>query len=247
MEKVRGDIGISTTSFFYWFEDTRSNWLNRQLEVLELIKDIFITVELHFLERNIFEFNEEFMEKYSKKLSWFNKITLHLPSNFSDVVSPEEYNIANKKLNEIVERLNIEYCVMHANQYKKIDFNFTFPISIENTDPRSEDYDLIKINELEKPIVLDVDHLEEKGEGVFDEQIDLLKNKISEIHFSIPRNEYYNQFKEIITPHFLAYKSDYNIPKKIPKDKIWIIEGVIPNNRMDMLEGEVKLIEKYKN
>ncbi|MBW2990337.1 hypothetical protein KY348_01390 [Candidatus Woesearchaeota archaeon] len=239
-------ISVSTLSFYYWVENPREDWINSQLQVLDWIKDVVDNVELHMINKDILKLTDEHILKYKQKLAPFETITLHLPSNFSDVFSQEEFPLVDKKINALVKELNIKHCVFHADHYAKAGFNFTFPVAIENPDTKSANYqNLFELKDLNKPLVIDVNHIEEKEQSLFDKQYRSVKNRIVEIHFSVLKNDYYKKFPYVVTPHYLAYKSGQKLPQNIPKDVIWVVEGVIPNKRMDLLKSEIELIKNY--
>jgi len=238
-------ISLSTFSFYYWFDRPRENWIRNQLEVLDMVRGIVDCVEIHMIYRDIFKLTDSDIEEYKKKLAGFKITTLHLPTNLVDIFKEEELVEFDNKVVMLVKELGIKHCVFHADQFEKAKYKFSFPFALENPDKSIGEYDLKRMKDYDLPLAIDVDHAEEMKKGLFDEQVDLIKDNIVEVHFSVPENESYKEFPYIETPHYLAVNSGYPIPKKIPKDTIWVIEGVIPKDRMDLFKAEIELIRRY--
>ena len=234
-------IGVSICSFAYWVKKySRKNWVKDQLPLLKMLKGKCDAVELSFDYKSIKNMGNELKAKYKQALKPFNSVTSHLHDLKKGKDSEEQFN---KTISKFMKELKIKHFVVHSYDYSHSDFKPNFPIAIENSGhTKKERCSLKELNKFNKPVVLDIEHIEEFRKGAFDKQISSVKSKIVEIHFSVPKSNYLKKYNH----HCLVYKSEYPIPKKIPKNTLWIIEGIIPKNRMDLLEKEIELIKSLK-
>jgi hypothetical protein len=96
---------------------------------------------------------------------------------------------------------------------------------------------------LKNNICFDINHsIENFGLKKSQEQFKIAKAKIKEIHFSANVNSKHSKLVPK-TPHFLFVDSEQKMPK-IDFKGLFVIEGLIPKNRFDLLEREIDLIKK---
>lgn len=237
-------IGVSTQCLYYWVDQSR--WATEQLKVVDLLRPYTSRVELHFGVNDILNFTEEMFEEYRLRLGVMKR-SIHLPSLSENVVNIEDLIT---KIKEIVNKLLIDYCVLHADQYvllrlKNSNIKFGFKLGLENSDIRKFGFQHLKdLGILGLPIILDIDHIEEMSHNSLGQEMSLLDNPIIGLHFSTPQNEYFKKFPEIETTHLPFARSGIEPPPTLPDGVPVVIEGVIPPNDMTLLGEEIKLIEQ---
>jgi hypothetical protein len=227
-------IGVSIGNFYYW--DKQFD-IKSKLKYVELLKKVDLEViELHFSKQEILNKDyEKFLKKLKKK--WI--ITVHLPGKINN-------KKIVKNLKDMQKLLKVKHFIIHADDYSKTKRLFKeskINLIVENCDREKKNYqDLKSVIKLGKPLCLDIDHFEESFPGKLSTKLPDIKKKVVEVHISALNNKLYD-YKHIgKARHYLVYGSDYTLPKNIPKKAIWIIEGVIPKGRLDLLRKEVKLL-----
>ncbi|MDE2213381.1 MAG: hypothetical protein KGJ34_02530, partial [Patescibacteria group bacterium] len=111
--------------------------MSEQLRLIDILRTHVSRLELHFGARDILALDASFLEQYAQSLRGLT-CSLHLP-NFPDTT--ENIQPLINKIGEIVERLSIEYCVLHADEYVKLklkmpDVVLGFQFGLENSDIR---------------------------------------------------------------------------------------------------------------
>lgn len=224
-------ISLCLDTFYCWKEPFG---VNARLNFLEIVKDLDLDgIELHFSEQELLD--EEF-NKFKDKLDNY-LVTFHMPKLTK---KPEQIFDSVKKM---IPLLNIKRVVIHADQWDELEEKpDDIPFVIENSDKNKSGFqDLKDVIKFKKDICLDINHLEETMPGKIQEQIGIAKELIKEIHVSSLKNPLYKEFP-ISSSHYLVYGSGYNIPDTLPRDIVWVIEGVIPKDRLDLLEKEIELL-----
>jgi hypothetical protein len=194
----------------------------------------------------------EFIMDY-KKINDFNGIDL-LPEHKCNSIHlcPHEKSFnAFDNLKSVMKELNVKQVIVHPQQldnFEQIpdDINFL----IENMDFRKGSF--IKISEVLNLVNsrknfgfnLDICHLEELENGLTDKMIDSFKHKIDAMHISLPESKLLNIDN---CPHYLCFDSGLSMPKKLPTNIPWTIEGIIPINSLEMLKKEVEFLRGYKS
>jgi len=224
-------IGVSLGCFYYW--DSKHN-LDNKLKYISLLKDLNIdAMELHFTEEEILN------KQYNKFLGLIDNyiLTVHLPKI---IINNEFFD----NLKEMSKTIHVKHFILHTNQYNGIKSKLKgINIILENNDKRDKKFNnLQELKETGENICLDVEHFEESFPGQINNKISIIKNKIKELHISATNNKFYKYSAPNNTTHYLTYGSDYKIPKCLPKKAIWMIEGVIPKNRLDLLKKEIKIL-----
>jgi len=236
-------IGVSTLCFYYWADN--SKWMTEQLRIIDILRKHVTWLELYFGVEDILACNDKTLGEYADRIDG-SKCSLHLPS-FSDDIKDIEILIG--KTREIVNKLSIEYCVLHADEYvllnlKVFDIKLGLRFGLENSDIRKFGFQHLRdLQMFDLPVVLDVDHIEELKSGSLDEEMTTLHNSILGIHFSTPHSSYFDSFPEIKTTHFPFARSGSPLPKNLPKNVPIVVEGVIPQNGEALLEEEISLIK----
>ncbi len=232
--KKQMEIGVSLGNFCYW--DEKFNIFS-QLKYLELLKNLDIdAIELYLSEKEII--NKDYEKFYEKLKQWI--IIVHLPNN-----------ITNKKaygnLVEMSKLLNIKHFVIHADQYSKIkNLLKGFNVVVENSDQEKEGFqDLMEVKELGEDICLDINHFEENFPGKLNKEIKSISSKIKELHVSALNNKFYDYPRKSKASHYLIYGSNYKLPRCLPRNVIWVIEGATHKSRIDLLEKEIKLLRDW--
>ncbi|MBW2986351.1 sugar phosphate isomerase/epimerase [Candidatus Woesearchaeota archaeon] len=213
----------------------QESWtVDAQLKCLELVKDLDLDgIEIHFSEQELFD---KAFQKFQGKLDKYF-VTFHMPA----LTKPKE---AFDKVRIMIPLLNIQQVVIHADEWDKLqDKPDDIPFVIENCDKNKPNFQNLKdVAEFNKNICIDINHIEQTNPGKLSEQITAAKNLIKEVHVSCLKNPVYDT--SLKTHHHLITGSDYKIPDCVPKDIIWVIEGVVPKDRLDLLEQEIALLRK---
>lgn len=236
-------IGINTQCFYYWADN--SKWITEQLRIIDILHKYVTRIELYLNTRDILACDDKILKKYVERIAG-SQCSLHLPSFPGDI---KDIEILINKTREIVNRLSIEYCVLHADEYaslrfKLADIEFGFRVGLENSDIKKSGFQhLCELQIFKLPIVMDINHIEEVKSGSLDEEMKTLRNSILGIHFSTPRSKYFDSLPEIETTHFPFAQSGNSLPETLPKNVPIIIEGVIPPNGEALFEEEVALIK----
>ncbi len=224
-------VSVSLADFYYW--ENKFN-INSELEYLKLIKKLGVNgVEIHSSEEEILNNNILKFEHKLKNLF----VTLHLPTY-------KESNEFYEKLKEIKKKLKVHYFIIHADDYdKKKQLPKELPFIIENSDKRKKKYkntkDMIKFKH---NFCFDIDHSEEIFKNKVKEQYNYIKKRVKEFHISTISNPIYKKYK-YHTYHKLITRSGKEIPKYLNKNTNFVIEGLIPVNRIDLLKEEIKKIK----
>lgn len=225
-------ISLCSGCLFLWHD---TYCVDATLKTLELIQDLDLDgFELHMHEPELLA--EEF-KKFKGKLDKYF-VTFHMPA----ITKPKE---TIDKLRAMISLLDIKQVVIHADEWAKLQEKpDDIPFVIENCDKNKCGFqDLKDVANFNRDICLDIDHVEECFPGKMHEQVAHAKNKIKEVHVSYIKNPLCKELK-LSAPHFLVTGSDYKIPDCLPKDVIWVIEGVVPKDRLDLLEQEIALLRK---
>ena len=236
-------IGVSTQCLYYWADN--SKWMTEQLRIIDILCKHATRLELYFGVEDILACNDKILGEYAERIAG-NKCSLHLPS-FSDDI--KDTDILINKAREIVKRLSIEYCILHADEYvllklKVFDIKLGLRFGLENSDIRKFGFQHLRdLQIFDLPVVVDVDHIEETKSGSFDEELKALHNSILGIHFSTPHSSYFDSLPEIKTTHFPFARSGSPLPKNFPKNVPIVIEGVIPPKNEALLDEEILLIK----
>lgn len=225
-------ISIALSNFYYWKDEFNSN---AEIEYLKMIKELDIDgVELHFTQE---ELEKEEYKRFAGKLGNLI-VTVHLPNHF-------EMDAIFEQVIDLHKFLKIKHFIIHADMYSKLKSIPDIPIVIENSDIRKKGYqDLKDVALLGMPVCLDINHVEEYLPGKFKEQYHFVKGKIKELHISSLSNPASSGPLYDDCPHHLINGSDYTIPKELPKDVIWVIEGIVPIKRLDLLKKEIKMLRE---
>ncbi len=232
-------IGVGTNVFKEWFDDyPGDDWEEKEIKILGWLKGLCEGVEIRGTYTEIKSLSSDAIFKYKKALKPFKFITYHI--FYLDKDYDKDFD---KVMLSFVKKLNIKYVILHTDTYSKLKFKTKTPIILENSDPKKASYvNLQDLNEFDFPVVIDVCHIEKYKKGHFDRQISLVKNRIAEIHFSSPVGIEHGRFTG---NHYLAHNSNFQIPKKIPRNIPWVLECRIPKDRIDLLEKEVQFIRNY--
>lgn len=225
-------IGISMGCFYYWKSGCS---IPNQLKYIDLIEDLDIdAIELHITEEEILNNSwKKFIGKLGDHI-----ITMHLPKALK--------RGALDKLNAISKKLNIQQFIIHADERAKMGrLPKNIKILVENSDQQKEGFQNLKdMKKFREDVCLDINHFEESFPNQLKDQIKYVKEKIKEIHISALNNKLYDYPHKTVSRHYLITGSDYKIPSFLPKDVIWMIEGVIPEGNLDLLEKEIKMLRK---
>lgn len=237
-------IGVSITCFKNWTERyPGDDFIGKQLIFAGLLKGKCEALELIGDYDMVKEILDTKLCEYKAIVRDFKVVTFHIHwISKLDKIDLKEFN---KNMRIFIDELGIKHVVLHPKDYKKIGKgNFEFKIAVENMSPRRENdfLNLEELNELEENVVIDVNHIEEVGEGFLDKQIDKVKVRIVEVHFSVPMNK---SLENRPGGHYPSYESGYNLPKNIPKGVIWISEAIFPKGRMDLVEKEIEVMRDY--
>ena len=149
---------------------------------------------------------------------------------------------------------NLFHCVLHPNNIdtELIPDDLMPFIAFENMDIRKDSHrssesmhDLMKSCE-RSSFVLDINHAMENGDDLYN-FLSIPKRKA--IHFSSVNRNFYTDFPHILTTHALAYLDDSFLESAgdlsfLKNENIIVIEGVIPESRMDMLREEIIFLRK---
>ncbi len=222
-------ISVSLGDFYYWDEEFS---VDSQLNYLELVKDLDLDgVELHFSEEEILK--GEFVKFKDKLDNYF--VTVHLPI-FKE--SEDFYT----KLKELQSLLNIQNFVIHADNYVNLeDIPEGLNLVVENSDKDKVGYQ--SFNDMlgfKHDFCVDINHLDETQSNI-QEQIDLARGRTKEFHVSSLTNALYGE--NVDAKHYLITGSSFKLPS-LRDDVVWVIEGVIPKDRLDLLEEEIRLLRK---
>lgn len=226
-------VSVALSCFYYWGKEFD---IPAQLNCLELIQGLALDgVELHVSEDDLLTDKFELFE--SRVDDYF--VTVHLDYFHESV---EIYD----KIRKLKELLDVQYFVIHADKCAHLKaIPDDIPFLIENSDEDKEGFqDLGDVKKLGKPICLDINHLQQTHPDNVKEQFDIVKDNIKELHISCLKNPEDEEFDYISTQHHLIWGSGYKIPDFLPKDVVWVIEGVVPTLRLDMLKNEIALIRK---
>jgi hypothetical protein len=226
-------ISLGSKCLFFWHDKYS---VDTTLKTLDLVKDLDLDgFELHISEQELL--NEEFKKFQGKLDKYF--VTFHMPA----ITKPKE---TLGQVRTMIPLLNIQQVVIHADEWGKLkEKPKDIPFVIENCDEDKPGFqDMKYVAEFNKNICLDINHSEQTNPGKLSEQITAAKNLIKEVHVSCLKNQIYAEFKDLTTYHHLITGSDYKIPDCVPKDVVWVIEGVIPKDRLDLLEKEIALLRK---
>jgi len=224
-------ISLGSGCLFFWHD---KYCVDATLKTLELIKDLDLDgFELHMFEQELLD--EEF-KKFKGKLDKYF-VTFHMPA----ITKSKE---ALNKLRAMISLLDIKQVVIHADEWNKLEEKpDDIPFVIENCDENKSGFqNLADVAKFNKHICVDINHTEQTNPGQIQEQIKAAKSLIKEIHISCLKNPVYKT--KLDTHHHLITGSDYKIPDCIPKDVVWVIEGVVPKDRLDLLKQEIALLRK---
>lgn len=245
MDNSQALIGISVGALHYWVDD--KYWPEAQLGLIDVLTPYVKRIEIRFGFDDLFSVSNELVAAHQQKLEGVFT-SLHMPSLTADI---SRLNQAVAKIDEIVERTGIEYCVMHADDFAKIKiwqlpFNLKAKIALENSDLRKFGFqhleDLTIFPDL--PAVVDINHLEEIKAGSLAEELSTLKNSIHAIHFSSTKNEGLEKYPYYQTTHYPFFNSGLNPPLELPAGVPIIIEGMMPKDQPEYIAGEVEIIRK---
>ena len=237
-------IGISTECLYYWVP--QKNWVQEQIDIINILKKYVSRVELHFTAEDILNFDDNYFDLYLKETKDLS-LSFHLPSLSTEIWQLEKLL---EKIGEIMQKLNIEYAVWHAADFAEIEIAVgkispQFKFGLENSDPRKFGFQHLKDIAIlgSYPIILDIDHVDEIKKDSLNEEMIKLRNNVLAIHFSTPSNEFFKKFIDIQTTHFPFSKSDRVPPKELPKNIPILIEGVFPKSDYALIEEEVSLVK----
>lgn len=222
--------------FYFWGKD--------QIECIEIIKnnDIKIEgIELHFNEKDIL--NKEYL-KYVKYKDDF-VITIHI-----GIIDSDKKSYFFNNLVKAQELLKSKYIVIHADEYSKLDID-SIPeklnLIIENCDKNKKTYqkpeEIIKFG---RNICFDINHLEEIEEGSSINEYKKIKEKVVEFHISSTRKDVDKKYLLDDVPHYLVYGSRFQMPKGFNTNCIWVIEGIYPINKIELIKKEIELLRTYE-
>jgi hypothetical protein len=226
-------IGISLGCFYFWNEKFDIDF---KLKHIQVLKDLDIdALELFFSEKDII--NQDY-KRFCGKLNRFI-ITVHLPKTTNKKVF--------ENLSEMAKLLGVKHFVIHADQYVKVkDLLKGIDIVIENCDKQKETGQSLKeVESLGGDVCLDINHFEENFPGELEKEIKIIKSRIKELHISALTNKFYDYPHRSSSRHYLIYGSDYKLPKDLPKDALWVIEGIVPKDRLDLLKKEIELLRNF--
>jgi len=227
-------LGVSLTCFYYWENKFDISSRLRYINILK--KSGIEAIELYFSEKEII--NKDY-KKFSGKLDSLI-ITVHLPEG-----------LINKKffenIKEMAEILKVKHFVIHADEYAKIkDLVKGIKLVIENCDKEKKGFQsLNEVKKLGKDICLDINHFEENFPGKLNLKIKNIKDNIKELHISALNNRLYDYPHKSNARHYLVYGSNCKLSRCLPKRALWIIEGIIPKNRLDLLKKEIELLRNF--
>ena len=223
------DISVSLGDFWYW---AKFNF-EAQIKYADLLVPLDVDgFEFHLANEEILQ------EKMLSFKSPANKfLTVHLPKNFSEATIDKLYALKN---------LGVKYFVIHADLYNKKTFPKNIPFLIENSDKKkSFGRDVREIIAFNREICFDVNHsIETMGKEEAQKQYSFAEDKIRELHVSANIGK--RKYEGIDTPHYLYADSNEKIPSYLNRDLIWVIEGVVPPKRLDLIEAEINLIKELK-
>lgn len=228
-------ISISLADFYYW--KSKFN-INSQLEYLKIIKKLGVDgVELHSSEKEIL--SGEYL-KFKNKLKNLY-VTFHLP-RYKE--SEKFYN----NLKDIKKQLKVNYFIIHADDFNlKKSFPKELPILIENSDKKKKNFkntkDLLKFKQ---SFCFDINHCEENFKNIkkIKEQYNFIKDRVKEFHISTVNNSIYKKY-DYLTTHKLITGSNQKIPHFLKKDAVFVIEGLIPSQELDLLKKEIKILKNF--
>jgi len=228
-------VSVSLGDFYYWRHKFN---IKSELEYLKIVKKLNIDgIEIHTTEKEIL--NNEVL-RFKHKLNNFFA-TVHLPV-FKE--SNEFYN----KLRDIKKELKVHYFIIHANDFNRLKYPpNNIPFLIENTDKRKKKFRNTKeLLKFKQDFCFDIDHSEEifKTPNLIKRQYNAIKDRIKEFHISTIHNSDYNKYK-FHTYHKLITGSGKFIPKYLNTTNNFVIEGVIPINRLDLLKKEIQFIKSF--
>lgn len=224
-------ISLGSGCLFFWHD---KYCVDATLKTLELIKELDLDgFELHMSEQEILD---EKFKKFQDKLDKYF-VTFHMPA----MTKPKE---TLEKLRLLIPLLNVQQVVIHADEWNKLEEKpDDVPFVIENCDENKSGFqNLADVAEFNRHICVDINHTEQTNPGKIPEQIKAAKSLIKEIHVSCLKNPVYTT--KLNTHHHLITGSGYKIPDCLPKDVIWVIEGVVPKDRLDLLKQEIALLRK---
>ena len=224
-------MGISVSLGNFWY------WGKFNFEVQIKYADLLSPLDVDGFEFHLT--NEEILQE--KMLSFKNSdgklLTAHLPKNFSEANIGKLYALKD---------FGVKYFVIHADLYNEKTFPESIPFLIENSDKKkSFGEDVREIIAFNREICFDVNHsIETMGKEEAQKQYYLAEDKIRELHVSANIGK--RKYEGIDTPHYLYADSSEKIPAYLNRDLIWVIEGVVPPKRLDLIEAEIKLIKELK-
>lgn len=188
--------------------------------------------------------------------------TLHLPDLSS--IDPTDFCGFCERIRRIFEYTEIAEVTAHPSSCDLGHFEQLLEVwpsevalSIENMDPRAANCqdieELLKFLSASPAVKLTFDlcHWLELGRGLAGAALlrhtELLQRKLSKIHFSSPlRSEAYCDYPEISTHHYLMAPTSTILPRDflgaLPLATLWVLEGVVPPGRIDLLEREAELL-----
>jgi hypothetical protein len=228
-------ISVSLADFYYW---RRKFNISSQLEYLKIIKKLGINgVELHFSEKEIL--SGDYL-KFKNKLKNLY-VTFHLPKY-------KESALFYENLKTIKKLLKVNYFIIHADDFVfKKNFLKELPLLIENSDKNKPNFKNTKeLLKFKQSFCFDINHSEEnfiKIKKVKD-QYDIIKKRVKEFHISTVDNPVYKKYN-YLTTHKLLSGTNKEIPIFLKKDALFVIEGLIPVDRLDLLKKEIKLLKNF--
>jgi hypothetical protein len=224
--------------FYYWGKS--------QIECIELIKSNEMKVdglELHFTFDEIL--NKEYL-KYKKYSDEFI-ITIHIGTIDFGMNERKKFF---ENLLSAQKLLKSKYIIIHADEYSKLDvasipkkINFI----IENLDKNKKGFQKAEeIAKLNRKICFDINHLEEikKGSSICEYQ--KIKDEVVEFHISSTRKDVNKKYLMKDVPHYLVYGSKFKIPFGFNTNCIWVIEGLYPTGKIELIKKEIELLRSYE-
>lgn len=228
-------ISVSLADFYYWKKKFN---ISSQLEYLKIIKKLGVNgVELHASEKEIL--SKDYLKFKNKLKNLF--VTFHLPKYKE---SEKFYN----HLKDIKKQLKVNYFIIHADDFNlKKNFPKELPILIENSDKSKTSFQNTKdMLKFKQSFCFDINHSEENFKNIekVKEQYNFIKDRVKEFHISTINNSIYKKYN-YLTTHKLITGSKRKIPYFLKKDAIFVIEGLIPSQELDLLKKEIKLLKSF--
>ncbi len=228
-------ISVSLADFYYW--KNKFN-ISSQLEYLKIIKKLGVNgVELHAFEKEIL--SGDYI-KFKNKLKNLY-VTFHLPKY-------KESSVFYDNLKTIKKLLKVNYFIIHADDFVlKNNFPKELPLLIENSDKKKPNFKNTKeLLQFKQSFCFDINHSEENfiKKKKIKEQYNFIKDRVKEFHISTVDNPVYKKYN-YLTTHKLLSGSNEKVPNFLKKDAIFVIEGLIPIDRLDLLKKEISLLKKF--